>query len=145
MKITSTFLCFVFFPRLEWDLFFPHHVSLKSLIFYYSWFVLSFVLFLFFFLCLRGCSYEWLHKLLSVNLIGWLLDLAEKQLLRTRRDLRKRLVNNEVGQRGWVTRVLGQREGLLLVTQKLNDMQASHLGISLGTLYVLTKMSNVMC
>lgn len=36
---------------------------------------------------------------------------------------------------------LGQREGSLLVTQKLNDTQASHLGISLGTLYVLTKMS----
>lgn len=28
----------------------------------------------------------------------------------------------------------------MLVTQKLNDMQASHLGISLGILYVLTKM-----
>lgn len=38
-------------------------------------------------------------------------------------------------------RVWGRREGSSLVTRALNDMQATHLGISLGILYVLTKMS----
>lgn len=37
--------------------------------------------------------------------------------------------------------IFGSGERLLLVTQMLIYTQVSHLGISLGTVYVLTKMS----
>lgn len=68
-----------FFPPWGW-VFSLRYVILRSLIFYYSWFVLSFKIFLCFIFfsfqsvfLINGCK-----NLLSVNLIGWLLDLAEK-------------------------------------------------------------------
>lgn len=51
---------------------------------------------------------------------------------------KKRLGKDEVGRRVW-----GRREGSSLVTQRLNDMQATHLGNFFG--YLICFDQNVQC